>query len=103
MLGAVASAVIYRTDAMTKTQKWLARRWPMFAIAGGHTESPRRSGSELLLWLVVGVVAAYSHLLMDILFSIGKDLPVWGVPLFWPFSGATFAYPMVRWATLARP
>lgn len=24
-------------------------------------------------------------------------LPVWGVPLFWPFSDVTYAYPLVMW------
>jgi membrane-bound metal-dependent hydrolase YbcI (DUF457 family) len=56
-----------------------------------------RGGREVALWLAVGVVAAYSHLLMDVLYSAGKGLPMWGVPLFWPFSSREFAFPLVRW------
>jgi membrane-bound metal-dependent hydrolase YbcI (DUF457 family) len=60
----------------------------------------RRSGTELALWIAVGVIAAYSHLLMDIAFSAGRDLPIWGVPLFWPFSSTAYAYPLVRWGDI---
>jgi len=59
-----------------------------------------RSAAELALWLTVAVLAAYSHLLMDVLFSIGRDQPVWGVPLLWPFSSTAFAFPLVRWGDI---
>ncbi len=49
------------------------------------------------MWILVGVVAAYSHLLMDIVFSAGRGQPIWGVPLCWPFSDTAYAYPLVRW------
>ena len=51
----------------------------------------------VLLWALVGLAAAYSHLAMDVLFSVGRNLPVWDVPLLWPFSKRGVAYPMVRW------
>ena len=54
----------------------------------------------MVLWIAVGVIAAYSHLLMDVAFSAGRDQPIWGVPLFWPFSNATCAYPLVRWGDI---
>jgi membrane-bound metal-dependent hydrolase YbcI (DUF457 family) len=52
------------------------------------------------LWLVVGVVAAYSHLLADVAFSIGNGQPIWGVPLLWPFSDKAYAYPLLRWGDI---
>jgi membrane-bound metal-dependent hydrolase YbcI (DUF457 family) len=51
----------------------------------------------LSLWAIVGLVAAYSHLAMDVLYSYGRGLPVWDVPLLWPFSARGFAYPAVPW------
>jgi membrane-bound metal-dependent hydrolase YbcI (DUF457 family) len=54
----------------------------------------------LALWLIVGVAAAYSHLLIDVVFSAGKDLPIWGVPLLWPFSSTAYAFPLVRWGDI---
>ncbi|MEN6367820.1 MAG: metal-dependent hydrolase [Thermoguttaceae bacterium] len=97
LVAAIVSAVIYQTDAITKSQKWLAEHWKALAITDKQT--PRRF-SELGLWIVVGVLAAYSHLLMDTMFSVGKNLPVWGVPLFWPFSKTEWAYPLVRWGNI---
>ena len=37
---------------------------------------------------------------MDVVFSVGKELPIWGVPLFWPFSSTSYAFPLVRWGDI---
>jgi len=37
---------------------------------------------------------------MDVAFSVGKDQPIWGVPLRWPFSNTAYAYPLVRWGDI---
>ncbi len=55
------------------------------------------SAAVLVAWAAVGVLASYSHLAMDVLFSYGKNLNPWEVPLAWPFSSRGFAYPMVAW------
>jgi hypothetical protein len=65
-------------------------------VRGPTVEVPRRR-SELWLWILVGVLAAYSHLLMDIACSANRDLPVWGVPLLWPFARGEWAYPLLPW------
>jgi membrane-bound metal-dependent hydrolase YbcI (DUF457 family) len=49
------------------------------------------------LWGLVGVLAAYSHLVADLFFSYGKDLPVWELQLLWPFSTRGWAIPAVPW------
>ena len=98
LLAAIVSGVAYELDAPTKVQKWLAKHWRAFLIGGSPTETTPRRAAELWLWVVVGIAAAYSHLLMDILFSGGliEGVPMtWGVPLFWPFSSATWAFPLV--------
>jgi membrane-bound metal-dependent hydrolase YbcI (DUF457 family) len=97
LLAAIVSAAVYRWDAFTRIQRWLASRWKMFAIRGAPTERPPRGASELCLWVAVGVLAAYSHLAMDIMFSAGKNLGIWGIALFWPFSNNSYAYPLVPW------
>ena len=106
-----------RTGAPTRVQRWLAKRGilPLEAKANSPHPSPLPKGEgigncplpkgegtdfpapELALWLAVGVLAAYSHLLVDVFFSAGKGQPVWGVPLCWPFSNAAWAYPLVPW------
>ena len=100
LLAAIASAVAYRLDAFTRIQGWLAERWELFSIRGAPAERPTRGAGELCLWLAVGVLAAYSHLAMDIMFSAGKNLGIWGVALFWPFSNDSYAYPLVPWGDI---
>jgi membrane-bound metal-dependent hydrolase YbcI (DUF457 family) len=121
LAAAVMSAAAYYTDAPTRIERWLAKRgWGVRNRRSGgggtataktaaeseatvhqpsqlSTAAPRRIGRELVLWIVVGIVAAYSHLLMDVAFSAGRDQPIWGVPLLWPFSTVAYAYPLVRW------
>jgi membrane-bound metal-dependent hydrolase YbcI (DUF457 family) len=107
LAAAIMSALAYRANALTRLQQWLGSRWRVFAVHGDRgpgvpadrppvATAPQR-GNELALWLTVGVAAAYSHLLLDVVFSVGKNLPVWGVPLLWPFSAKEWAIPLVPW------
>jgi membrane-bound metal-dependent hydrolase YbcI (DUF457 family) len=96
LLAAIVSALAYQFDAVTKVQQWLAKRWKMFAIAEAASP-PRRRARELGLWVLIGVLAAYSHLLADVVCSANRDLPVWGVPLLWPFARGEWAYPLLPW------
>lgn len=80
----------------SRIRQWLGTRCS--ALAPREKENFVQSRmSDLWLWLVVGVLAAYSHLLADILFSGGRDGQIWGVPLGWPFSSTAWAYPVVLW------
>ncbi len=97
LVAAVVSAIAYQTDAFTKIEIWLAKHWK---VLSADREPRTRRFPELLLWIVVGVVAVYSHLLMDFMFSAGKNLPVWGVPLLWPFNDTAWAYPLVPWGDI---
>ncbi|MBN2293430.1 MAG: metal-dependent hydrolase, partial [Pirellulales bacterium] len=97
LLGAVTGWLCYRFDFFTKIQQAAARKWPLFATAEPDLASGQHSPRESLVWIAVGLIAAYSHLLADLLFSAGDSLPVWHIPLFWPFSHAGFACPMVPW------
>jgi membrane-bound metal-dependent hydrolase YbcI (DUF457 family) len=99
LLGLLVSALAHRFDAPTRIQQWLGRHWRALALAGDSASASRRS-SRLPLWLAVGVLATYSHLLADIVFSAGRDTPVWGVPVGWPFSRTAWAYPLVPWGDL---
>jgi membrane-bound metal-dependent hydrolase YbcI (DUF457 family) len=93
---AILSVAAFYTDAPTRLQRWFAKhRRDQVA----EPLSPRSAG-ELALWIAVGVVAAYSHLLMDVVFSVGTNMPIWGVPLFWPFFDVAYAYPLVRWGDI---
>jgi membrane-bound metal-dependent hydrolase YbcI (DUF457 family) len=103
------SVAAYYSDVFPRIRRWLAKRCKAFAIGDDCDAgvSPDRAQAtrtaapqELAVWLAVGVAAAYSHLLMDVVFSIGKGQPVWGVPLCWPFSDTAYAYPLLRWGDI---
>lgn len=96
LLGAVFAAMAYCLDVLTRIQRRLARRWPVFAVKGVRPASQRTLGG-LTVWVLVGIAATYSHLLADLVFSHGAGLPEWGLPVLWPFSHATWAWPLALW------
>jgi membrane-bound metal-dependent hydrolase YbcI (DUF457 family) len=97
LLAAALSAVVYRWDILAKIQRGLAKRWKMFGLQEDASTPPTRSAQALWLWILVGITASYSHLLMDTVCSGNRNLPTWAVPWFWPFSAAAWAYPMLPW------
>jgi membrane-bound metal-dependent hydrolase YbcI (DUF457 family) len=100
LVAVIVSAIAYQTNALTGMYRWLAKRWAALSINGDATELPPHRLRELVLWIVVGVLAAYSHLLMDVFFSGGKNLQTWGVSLFWPFSRNEWTYPLLPWGNI---
>jgi membrane-bound metal-dependent hydrolase YbcI (DUF457 family) len=101
LLGALIGYIAHRFGVLENMQRWLAGRWPVFAVSktGDPSIMPVRQVSQGYtgLWVIVGVVAAYVHLLADIAFSVGNNLSVWGIPLGWPFTSRECAYPLIRW------
>ena len=97
ILAACVSGLVWRLDPMTSARSWLARRWAAFRADDLAETAARAAPGGVAVWVTVGVAAAYSHLLADLVFSRGAGLPVWGVPLFWPFDRTDRAYPLVPW------
>jgi membrane-bound metal-dependent hydrolase YbcI (DUF457 family) len=92
----ILGVVLCRWDLFTRVGKAVPSSWG--SVAPSKAENAVRcSWGLLLVWAAVGLAAAYAHLGLDVLFSYGRDLPVWDVPLLWPFSARGFAYPTVRW------
>ncbi len=67
---------------------WLSTRRP---AEGGKSFSLH----ALTVWVLVGVLAALSHLLADVCYCGSNRLPEWPVLLFWPFSRWPWALPVV--------
>src|SRR5262249_3647124 len=59
-----------------------------------------RSPRELDAWLLLGLMAGYSHLVADYFYSGHPTLQAWGLPLLWPFSDRAWARPTVAWGDL---
>lgn len=60
-----------------------------------HGNDPVREGA--FVWTLTAVLAAWSHLATDLLFSGHAQLSDWGLKLFWPFSAQAYVFPVVRW------
>jgi len=99
LLAMLVSGLAYRFDGPIRIQQWIGRHWRVLELRGDVT-CVSRCTSGWGLWLAVGVLAAYSHLLADMVFSAGRNMPVWGVPLGWPLSAVAWAYPMVLWGDI---
>jgi membrane-bound metal-dependent hydrolase YbcI (DUF457 family) len=97
LLAAIVSVAAYQSDAADKVHRWLARRWQVFVLPGVQTAPPAHSPIAMGVWILVGVMASYSHLFMDVAFNGSSGLPPWEVPLLWPFQDRAWAYPMVSW------
>ncbi len=54
----------------------------------------------LAVWMVVGLIAALSHLPADLVYSGHPALRVWELRWFWPFSSRGWALPIVPWGDL---
>jgi membrane-bound metal-dependent hydrolase YbcI (DUF457 family) len=92
---AILSVVAFETDAPTRIRNWLAKRRGLSLFSPGATQrEPSRRGRDVWVWVAVGIAAAYGHLLIDVIYSAGRGLPIWGVPLLWPFSYVEYDYPV---------
>ncbi|MBN2024281.1 MAG: metal-dependent hydrolase [Pirellulales bacterium] len=97
LVAAVTALVAYRWDWLPKARRVVARHWSAISAGKECEAAARHSIVDAIVWMAVAVAAAFGHLLADLVYSAGRSLPVWKLPLLWPFSYQIFAYPMVPW------
>lgn len=92
----------YRCDFMTRCARFFVR-WSKVKIPAIE-ERPELLQLRktfpfrgICVWMIVGIVAACSHLLADLVVSGTATLADWELKLFWPFSDRGFVYPLVPW------
>jgi membrane-bound metal-dependent hydrolase YbcI (DUF457 family) len=91
------AAFDYRCDFITRTARQLVQ-WTKFALPANRlTIRTVFSWSQLAVWLCVALVASWSHLVGDLVFSGTATLSDWAVKLFWPFTDDGFVYPLISW------
>jgi membrane-bound metal-dependent hydrolase YbcI (DUF457 family) len=96
LAGALTGAVGYLAHRSTRVRRAL------FSLNGPRVAQAPAGGilaGAPGAWIIVGSVAALSHLPADVLFS-GTPETNWPVPLFWPFSDHGYAVPLVPWGDL---
>ena len=87
----------YRFDLMTRLAQCFSR-WIKTGIPPEQLERRQKfSIRGAVVWVLVGIVAACSHLLADMVVSGTATLSDWHVKLLWPFSDQGFVYPLVPW------
>jgi membrane-bound metal-dependent hydrolase YbcI (DUF457 family) len=96
LLGAALAAAEYRLDLAGRARAW-ASRWLRELRSEEPYEAAGKRGTSLPVWLAVGVLATWSHLAADLVFSGHATYGDWGLRLLWPFSDRAWAYPMVPW------
>src|SRR5271154_4109563 len=94
--GAVVGAVLYCTNSFGWLQRWATQRFPK-ELPPPPTQRPPFALSVLAVWMLVGVLGAYSHLLADYFYpGHGRDdLKPWPLHLLWPFSNRGWSLAVV--------
>lgn len=82
--GVLAGVLAYQFNVFGRLQDWAARRFPKEIPP--PVEQPRFSARTLAVWALVGLLAAYSHLLADYFYPGYEYLQKWPMQLLWPFS-----------------
>jgi membrane-bound metal-dependent hydrolase YbcI (DUF457 family) len=91
------AAVDYRHDVVTRTARRLVQ-WMKFAVPEDRLAiRVIFSWSGLMLWFFVALIATWSHLVGDLVFSGTATLSDWGLKLLLPFSERVFVYPLISW------
>ena len=93
LVGAMIGELDYRLNVTGRVGRWLGRyvKTPAASVDAA-APVPRR-----VAWILVGILAALSHLPADLLVSGTDTLGDWEVKLAWPFSDRGWVFPRVHW------
>ena len=97
LLSVCLAALDYRFDLVTRIARAtmrMVRRDPQQLLIRA---ADQRRPSGWITWLIVGLLAALSHLPADLVYSGGYGLPDWELKLLWPISHNGYVYPMIPW------
>ncbi len=102
LLGGLVGGAEYRFNCLGRLWRAVLATFPSLAPGAPTVPDPRSEapGSPLAVWILIGALAALSHLPADVVFSGHPDMTVWKVPFWWPFSERGWALPLVAWGDL---
>jgi len=61
---------------------------------------PEPNPLRCAVWFIVALLAMFSHLAADLVYSGAEGLSDWELKLLWPFSQQGFIHPLVRWGDI---
>ncbi len=97
LTGLAIGVLDYRFDFVTRCARW-AVKFFHFQLADQHLiVRDRLSKHGLMVWILVGILAALSQLPADMVVSGTATLSDWELKLLWPFSNRGWVFPMVPW------
>ncbi len=101
LLALLFAVIDYRFDLITRSARCLVR-WTKFAVSEESQALEPRCAAKtqaggLAVWIGVALLAAWSHLAADLVFSGSATLSDWELKLLWPFSDREFVYPLISW------
>ena len=96
-VGTVVAMAEYRFRVMARIAAFLGRRIDGLPVEVTDMQKGVAVREGAVLWVLTAVLATWSHLAADLLFSGHAQLSDWGLKLFWPFSQATYVFPAVHW------
>lgn len=96
LLGAAWGALDYRYGISGRVGRRLEQllRIPP---AGAELPGTGRTGGGYAAWMLIGSLAALSHLATDLVVSGAATAGDWELKLLWPFSQRGWVWPMLRW------
>lgn len=91
------AAFDYRYDFITRTARQLVQ-WTKFSVSEDRlTIRTTFSLLALVVWFFIALIASWSHLIGDLVFSGTATLTDWDLKLLWPFADTGFIYPLISW------
>lgn len=97
VLAVAVAGLDWRLGIIDHACRRLARWVPGLSTGPLPRKRSRSTGPNFVTWSATAVLAAYSHLAVDLVYSGHAELGNWQLELLWPFSRRGWAYPLVPW------
>ncbi|NOX56247.1 MAG: hypothetical protein GXP27_17745 [Planctomycetes bacterium] len=97
LVGTLIGLIDCRWAVLPRMAYWLGQMLRIEGAASLAQNSRPVDGRRCSLWILVAIIATFSHLLADMLVSGTATLADWEVSLFWPWSRRGWVFPLVPW------
>ena len=100
-MGAAAGACEYKFGVFERfSRSAVLQKSPQTSSARPAGNVPGAVTPSLAICALTGVLAAFSHLAADLVYSYGNGGHPWPLPLLWPFSRRNWVIPILQWGDL---
>ena len=100
LVSTVFAIIDYRFDFVTGMGRWFQRVSRLEMDQNALKPRTNFLIKPVFIWGFFANLAGLLHLLADIVVSGHPEMANWGVRVFWPFSNAEIAFPMISWGDI---